>query len=91
MRISFPRDPPGSAFSSWGTVITPFLHGLVCPPPSSVETLPVYRFGQPAETLSDNPSRLGVDAEPFVTKISMTGPFAGSKVAKVVPRFRGTR
>jgi hypothetical protein len=91
MRISFPRDPAESPSSSWDTTITSFLQGLVWLQRSSVGTLTVYRFVQPAETLLENPSQLGVDAEAFVSKISMTGPFAGSKVARVVPRFRGTR
>lgn len=89
MRISFPRDPVESSSSSWDTTITSFFPDLVCLQRSSVGTLTVYRFVQPAETHLENPSRLGVDAEAFVSKISMTGPFAGSKVARVVPRSEG--
>jgi len=54
-------------------------------------TFTVYQSFRTGETLLRLPFELGVDAEAFVAKISKTGSLAGSKVASMVPFFRGTQ
>ncbi len=88
MRRTFARDPAEPSLLSWDTDVISLIPRWLA---YLKWTFTVYQSIRTAETLLRLPFELGVDSEAFVAKISKTGSLAGSKVASMVPFFRGTQ